>query len=110
MLCDLRMKHFYTYGTKESDLNAIKSDLSSLFGVTFSEHESGWWGLYALSSSPSIKEIKIYPNFVEGEGYHEEDEGLHYLLSISCPEHPDQIPELVKQSKFDFKVVRHHAL
>jgi len=109
-LCEMSMKHFYTYGTKESSFEKLKEDISQLFNVELQEHESGWWGIYAMGETPQIKEVKLYPNFVEGEGFHEDEGGYSYLLAISYPENPYDIPGLVSSSQNKFQLIRHNEL
>jgi hypothetical protein len=104
------MEHFYTYGTKESDFEKIKSDLSELFNVKLQEHESSWWGIYAKGENSIINEIKLYPNYVEDEGLHEEEGDYKYLLDISYPNKPKDNPVSVESSPYNFVLVRHNEL
>lgn len=104
------MNHFYTYGTKEPSFKKLKENIAQLFNVELIEHESSWWGVYAKGETPQIKEIKLYPNFVEGEGLHVDEGDFIYLLSISYPENPTEIPGLVSSGKNNFQLIRHNAL
>ena len=102
------MNHFFTYGTENKNLEELTIDISKLFNVQLKEHESSWWGIYAIGKTSSIKEIKIYPNFVEGEGYHEENTNHEFLLTITDPENHIQIPEIMKNNVSKFELIIHN--
>ena len=94
----------------ESDFEKLKEEISHIFKVVLSEHESSWWGIYALGRTPTIEEIKIYPNFVEGEGFHEEQGSYSYLLGLSSSENNNEIPELVSASRNKFRLIAHNEI
>ena len=101
------MKHYFTYITKEADYDLIKSVLSKAFEVEFTEHESGWWGEYALAKNANEFPIKVYPNFVHGEGYHEEQKKDYpYLVEIPGSDEPETIKSIVSTLSIRFELAR----
>ncbi len=75
------------------------------------EHESGWWGIYALADHPSISELKLYPNYVESEEeYHNKDKSLKYLLSVAEPDDSVNFKALLENSPSGFKLIKHEEI
>lgn len=105
------MKHYFSYGTKENDYELLKRILAEAFSIEFTDRESSWWGEYALWRGESELSIKIYPNYVEGEGYHEEEKVWYlYLLEIPGRSDPDFIQERMKNLSVLFELIRHEEL
>lgn len=97
--------------TKESDYELLKSVLAEAFSIEFTDRESGWWGEYALWKGENDHSVKIYPNYVEGEGYHEEEKGDYpYLLEIPFRTDPDFIKKVVSNLSVRFELVRHNEI
>ncbi|MFC3153488.1 hypothetical protein ACFOEK_20785 [Litoribrevibacter euphylliae] len=98
------MSHYLTYATKEESYDYIKEVVAEALGVDFEDHESGWWGEYAQDPKCAIR---IYPNFVEGEGYHEKAEKDYvYLLELPNLNEVEPMKRIVSQMPIDFKLVR----
>ena len=101
------MNEHFTYGTEEDNFEKLKKIIGNSFDVPMEEHESGWWGIYALAKSQEFEQIKLYPNFVEGEGHHNRDHELKYLLDISFPSGSINLANIIKEIPVNFKLVKH---
>ena len=104
------MSDYLTFATDASTFEEIKKNIELLASTELCEYESGWWGIYAQGKSHLANEIKLYPNYVEGEGYHEKDKNISYLLSFSMATDVEKIKEIVSKSMFSFKLIRHETL
>ncbi len=105
------MKHFFIYITKESNYELLKQTLALAFSIEFTDRESSWWGEYALWRGDDNHSVKIYPNYVEGEGYHEEDrQDSPYLIEIPERDDPEYIKELISSLPVKFELVRHNEI
>lgn len=105
------MKHFFVYATKENDLNLLKEKVENAFKCSFTDHESEWFGEYALWNGEDNKSIKIYPNYVEGEGYHiDEFPEFAYLLEISYIDEPVFVKRTMVTEAVDFELIRHDEI
>ncbi|KZN65025.1 hypothetical protein [Pseudoalteromonas luteoviolacea] len=72
------------YVTKDSNYERLKALLAHAFSIKFSDRQSGWWGEYALWQGSYELSIKLFPNFVAGEGFHEEKKREYpYLREIT---------------------------
>jgi len=100
------MKNYYIYGTKEINFNSLQEDLALLFKCTLNEHDSSWWGIYAKGATKENLNIKLYPNFVEGEGHHVENKNFNYLLEIISTE----TSNIASNSKYSYQLISHKKL
>ncbi|KZN57792.1 hypothetical protein N473_26685 [Pseudoalteromonas luteoviolacea CPMOR-1] len=108
--CEARLvKHYFTYITKEGNYELLKVVLAKAFSTEFVDHESGWWGEYALSKNEC--KIKLYPNFVSGEGYHHEGKpNFPYLLEIPEQREPQRVIELMRKLPIKFELLEHDEI
>lgn len=98
--------HYFTYVTKDGNYQRLKVILAEAFATEFVDRESGWWGEYALSNDGN--EIKLYPNFVSGAGYHQvEKSEFPYLLEIPDRNDPKYIIELMLKLPIAFELIEH---
>ena len=107
----MKTKHHFTFATKESDYALLKETLAEKLSIELTDHESSWWGQYALHENQTSLSVKIYPNFVDGEGYHEkEKKDYPYLLEICRNNNPQQVNEIISNLPINFELVRHNEI
>lgn len=105
------MDHFFIYATKVSSMELLQKEIEHAFKISFSKHESGWFGEYVLWQGDKNEAIKIYPNYVVGEGYHEKEfKEFPFLIEISCFENPDEIKRIISSANSLFELVRYDEI
>lgn len=56
------------YGSQELDLEQLEARVPEQLRLTFSAHDSSYWGPYSIWGGPVGEEIRITSNFVDEDG------------------------------------------
>ena len=67
------------------DLDDVARQIETAIGVSFSRHDSGYWGNYNLIEPPAGGEIRVYYN--RDPLYLPDDPPDEYFFEAAFPEH-----------------------
>lgn len=56
------------YGSEELDLEQLEARVPERLGLTFTAHDSSYWGPYSIWGDAAGEEIRITSNFVDEDG------------------------------------------
>ena len=86
------------FGFPEKDIVRTKTMLESLFGITFRERESSYYGVvYFRFDSKESGQFILQENFdsVESEWVEEDHQDLPLLLHVSCAPDPESVKRIL---------------
>lgn len=89
-----KMGKYIKLGVPFDDIDLVTEDIQKLLQLTFTYHESGYWGIYNSAQISESESIRILYNFVDDDWQEEDHKDCLILIELN------QLTELEKMMKF----------
>lgn len=89
------MSKFIKLGVLCDDISSVTEEIQKLLQISFSEHESSYWGIYNLAKISESENIRILYNFVDDDWQEEDYKDCSLLIELNQLNEPEKLMKIL---------------